>query len=207
MNIVVASDENYILPTKVMLTSFLLNNRQEYHNIYFLYSAVKKESVDALIGLVGKYDAQLIPVMISESDFEGFACLGPYTIETYYRLVIPHILPDTEERALWMDVDIVVDGALDEFYYQELGEYAWLARIVDELQFADGCQQFDAFQVADSVEVVMSAVGLHLLVTDGSVTVAVESLCHLGTEVLVGKVRAVYHHVALCARQREGHPC
>ncbi len=123
MNIVIASDENYILPTKVMLTSFLMNNQKEHHIIYFMYSSVKKESVDGLRNLVEKYDAQFVPVPVLEDDFAGFECSGCFTIETYYRLMLPQILPETEERALWLDVDIVINGLLDEFYYQDFEGY------------------------------------------------------------------------------------
>ena len=124
MNIVIASDDHYIVGTKVMLTSFLVNNRKEHHKIYFMYGSVKPENLDGLMCLVGKYDAELIPVSVSKADFAEFKFSGHFTVETYYRLNLPHVLPKTEERALWLDVDIVVNGALDEFYYQDFEGYS-----------------------------------------------------------------------------------
>ena len=73
---------------------------------------------------------------------------------------------------------------------------AGLIWVIDKIQFCYGSQQFDAFQVADSVEGVMSAVGLHLLVTDDVVLLdVVKGFFHLRTEIVVREVRGVDFHL------------
>lgn len=122
MNLFISADDNFLLPAKVMLTSFLVNNRQEFHNIYFLYSSMQQENLSALNDLVSRYEARFIPVFMDESDFSGFHTTKAFPLLVYFRLMIPHHLPESEDRAIWMDVDLVVNGSLEEFYHQNLGD-------------------------------------------------------------------------------------
>ena len=102
-----------------MLTSFFLNNKNENHTIYFLYSAVSSNNLNVLQLLVDAFNGVFVPVLIDENDFTGFSCKHGYPLLVYYRLLVGQILPATEDRALWMDVDLVVNGDLSEFYYQD----------------------------------------------------------------------------------------
>ncbi len=122
MNIFISSDDNYILATKVMLTSFLVNNPEERHKIYFMYGSVQEENLQALAQLVQGYQSNFIPVQLQESQFSGFKCSESFPILVYFRLLMPQFLPETEDRAMWMDVDLIVNGSLRDFYYQDFGE-------------------------------------------------------------------------------------
>ena len=132
MNIYISADDNYIVPTKVMLTSLLVNNRKEFHNIYFMYNSIQSNNLKELESLVGQFQARLHPLHIHESLFEGFRSTNQYPLLVYYRLLVPQLLPATEDRALWMDVDLIVNGSLDEFYYQDFdGAYLVACRDCD----------------------------------------------------------------------------
>ena len=106
----------------VMLGSFFANNKKERHHIYFMYSSVQNENLKHLETFVMGHHAQFTPVHVSVEDFGLFHCPRHFTIEIYFRLLIPQILPKDEVRALWLDVDLVVNGPLDEFYYQDFEE-------------------------------------------------------------------------------------
>ena len=121
MNIFISANDKYIYPTKVMLTSFLANNPLEPHHIYFMHSSVQPENIKSLDQIVTAHGSQFTAVQITADDFGIFPCSERFTIEVYYRFLIPIILPETETRAMWMDVDLVVNGPIDEFYYQDLG--------------------------------------------------------------------------------------
>lgn len=62
MNIFISANDRYILPTKVMLMSFLVNNSKEYHCIYFMHSSVREENIRELRDLVGQHQAKFIPI-------------------------------------------------------------------------------------------------------------------------------------------------
>ena len=119
MNIFIAADDNYIYPARVMLTSFFLNNSGEKHKIYFMYSSVKDENIQLLSELTEAHGADFVPVKINSDDFQSLRRTERITVETYYRFLIPHVLPKSEARAIWLDVDLVVNGPLDDFYYQD----------------------------------------------------------------------------------------
>lgn len=119
MNIFISADDNYIQAAQVMLTSFFMNNRIECHNIYFMYCSVREDNLRLLQKLVIKNNAIFIPVHIQTSMFEAFMQTDRFPVEVYFRLLIPKLVPEKEERAMWMDVDLVVNGELDEFYYQD----------------------------------------------------------------------------------------
>ena len=119
MNVFIAANDNYIYPAKVMLTSLLLNNANADLKIYFMHSSVKHENIRALEELVGQHKADFVPVQINPDDFTEFLRTERFPVEVYYRFLVPHILPKSESRAIWLDVDLVVNGPLDSFYYQD----------------------------------------------------------------------------------------
>ncbi len=120
MNFLVAANEKYMYPLKVMLTSLLDNNRGESHNIYFLYSNVCDDTVTSLKKYVEKgFDCKFNPRRIQEEDFKEFPVSHHFSIETYYRFLAQDIVPQEEDRVLWLDADMIVRKPLDEFYYQD----------------------------------------------------------------------------------------
>lgn len=119
MNLIVACNQNYVHPLRVMLTSFLNSNTFEHHNIYFLYSDVDQESIVRVKHfLERKHLCTFVPIAVHKDDFTDFPVSHHFSIETYYRFLVQDIVPKTESRALWLDVDMIVRKSLKEFYYQ-----------------------------------------------------------------------------------------
>lgn len=126
MNIFISANDNYIYAARVMLTSLFLNNPQP-HNIYFMYSMVSQENLRVLEQLVQNYGGTFIPTRIDNSRFQDFIATDRFPAEVYYRLLIPSLAPESATRALWLDVDLVVNRPLDEFYGQDLEDYVFSA--------------------------------------------------------------------------------
>ena len=62
-------------------------------------------------------------VLIDEKAFrEHNAEKSMFSIETFYRLFIPYVLPKKIDRALWLDADMVINGNIDDFYDLPFGE-------------------------------------------------------------------------------------
>lgn len=126
MNIFIAANDNYIYAAKVMLTSFFVNNPYS-HNIYFMHSSVSQENIQSLKQLVQTFGATFLPIQVVESNFQSFVSTDRFPAEVYYRLIIAEIAPKEETRALWLDVDLVVNGSLDDFYTQDINNHAFIA--------------------------------------------------------------------------------
>lgn len=120
MNILVSANDQYIFPLKVMLTSLLETNNFEHNNIYFIYSSVQQCNVDDIRQYVEEnFDATVVPHLINSDDFREFPVSHHFSIETYYRFLAQNIIPQTEDRVLWLDADMIVKKSLKEFYYQD----------------------------------------------------------------------------------------
>lgn len=121
-NIVISCDENYILPVRVFLRSMAEMNRDI--RIWFIYSRVGEASIEALRMDIEKYGWEFRPVKLDEEFekvFESLPIELYVTKETYYRLLMPWILKD-EDRALYLDVDMMIRGDIDPLYYADLGK-------------------------------------------------------------------------------------
>lgn len=127
MNIFISADDNYIQPAQIMLTSFLINNKYEKHTIYFMHSTTLKSNIEKLKSIVKSFGSDFIAIQITLESFKDFVATERFPVNIYYRLSIPSFLPEDEERALWLDVDLVVNDSLEEFYNQDFEGKAFVA--------------------------------------------------------------------------------
>lgn len=122
LNIVVAINENYIEPLKTMLYSLAYNNQCPL-TVYLLH----KELSDSIIGDLQEYiqyncHGQLVDIKVDNRLFASAPREKWWTEETYYRLLAFDILPQTVERALWLDADIIINKNIEVFYHQSFDD-------------------------------------------------------------------------------------
>lgn len=119
MNIAVAANRAFIKYLYVMLTSLLENNtgQKEPCSIYLLSADLKEEQIEIIKRLVETYEGNFQFIRI---DMEKFPKELPsnemITVETYFRLALPDLLPPDLERVLYLDADVVVLQSLQELY-------------------------------------------------------------------------------------------
>ena len=127
MNIFISADDKYILPAQVMLTSFFKNNNSEPHTIYFMHRNTLLPNIKKLEDIVKAFNSVFVPIQITADNFMDFTVTERFPIEIYFRLSISMLLPETEERALWLDVDLIVNKSLFKFYNQPFDGKAFIA--------------------------------------------------------------------------------
>lgn len=117
MNIVITVDDNYIRPALIMLESLFEHNGSVNSaiHIYLLHSNVCDDNLKRLAAHIGRLGGEFTDLRVPAELFEGAAVTKYFTKEMYYRLLIPQMLPD-EERALYLDPDIIVFRSIEEFY-------------------------------------------------------------------------------------------
>lgn len=122
INIVLAADRNYAEQVITLIKSVCYHHRnvrfylihQDYPNEWFL--AINKY----LLNL----ESEIIPVTIL-GPFKFSTTLKEHiTQSTFYRYLIPHI---PEERVLYLDSDIIVDGNIEKMYFSDFNEKYILA--------------------------------------------------------------------------------
>lgn len=114
MNVVITVDDNYIRPALIMLESLFEQSGAGIH-VYLLHSNVCKENLKRLSDHVGKYGGTFTDIPVPPELFEGATVTKYFTKEMYYRLLIPQLLPE-EERALYLDPDIIIFRSVEAFY-------------------------------------------------------------------------------------------
>lgn len=112
MRLLVTLDENYLPQLQVLLTSIWLNNPSEAIELYFMHSRVSESAVKEVDAQCRDCGYRLVPVSVPASFFKDAPVTKRYPQEMYYRLLAAHLLPDTLDRVLYLDPDILVINPL-----------------------------------------------------------------------------------------------
>jgi len=131
MNILVTLNSDYIKPLKVMLKSLFINNPGEHFSIYLMHSSLKKHELKDLKSFTEAEGSSLINVDIDDKYFEDAPTLLHYTKEMYYRLLAFRFLPQSLDRILYLDPDILVINPIRELYDTPLDDFLFAAAYHD----------------------------------------------------------------------------
>ena len=112
ISLLAALDENYLPQLHVLLTSVHLNNPGERMDLYLLRSGLSEVRLTALEARCAAYGCRLHPVPVDDALFRGAPVTRQYPKEMYYRLLAGQLLPETLERVLYLDPDILVINPL-----------------------------------------------------------------------------------------------
>lgn len=116
MNIFVALDSNYIHPLCVMFNSLAKTNAGNSFDIYVAYSSLTEDDFENMNKALGNLDARIHRVLVDDNIFAGAPVLDRLSKATYYRLLIGDILPESVDKLLYLDPDIVINKDLSELY-------------------------------------------------------------------------------------------
>lgn len=108
IRILITTDENYIPPLKVLLTSLRISNPQDEFVIYMMHRAVSEEEQGKLLRFCEKLRLTFIPIPIGDEVFSTAPVMKQYPREMYFRLLAPLFLLSGISRALYLDPDILV---------------------------------------------------------------------------------------------------
>lgn len=158
MNILLSFNSNYFLPALVLLRSLLMNNRWcENITVYVLYLELTEEEIRRFSDAAREFgNGQAVFVRVPEDAFADAPLhLKWISRETYYRLLAQELLPESVERILYLDVDMIVCGSLEEFYWQDFEGNLLVAccsyraftpvpEVLRQLTLPDDCIYFNA---------------------------------------------------------------
>lgn len=126
MNILFCCDTNYAMPLTVSVASIFENNKEYRINIYIFYSSLTDLQQKKLIELSNLYNQKINFVKVDTEYFKS-APVFRWSKETYYRLLLVDLLPNTVEKVLYLDCDIIVDKPLDDLFNIDFETYSILA--------------------------------------------------------------------------------
>ncbi len=121
INITIAINRKYVRYAYVMLTSLFYNNRDVDITVYILQSDLTEEDKVCISRLAKEYGQNIVYVDVNIDRYmENLPTTQNWTKEIYYRLLVGELLPDSVERLLYMDVDIIVHNSIEEFYHMDM---------------------------------------------------------------------------------------
>ena len=121
MNVLIATNSDYFMPSRVLFHSLLKNNPCPIR-LFVFYSRLTEDEMNTL-----RHDAEesghaeVCFVNVNREDpAQAPWRLQWISVETYYRLYAQELLPEDVDRVLYLDGDVIVRGSLEDFYNQDL---------------------------------------------------------------------------------------
>ena len=123
MNILIATNHEYIKYTTVMLYSLFVNNDTDIA-VYLPYTCLTDEDIQLLKDFIQLFPNKTFhPFMISKDFDEKVTSHNGISIETYYRILAIDCLPMDIDKILYLDVDMVIQGSIQELYNVDITGY------------------------------------------------------------------------------------
>jgi lipopolysaccharide biosynthesis glycosyltransferase len=127
INIVACLDKDYVMPVGVMMYSVCYNNQ----NIEIVFHIIADESVKEkdkvdLTNTASRFGGKYVMFYsIDRNKVSKFPDLidGP-SFATYYRLFLTEILPDSIDKVIYLDGDVVVRKSLLSLWQSDIENYA-----------------------------------------------------------------------------------
>lgn len=115
-------NDDYAPYCGVAIQSMLMNAAPEDSLvIHILHKTLSAENIEKLRAVTSGHNRDIRFAQLKDSDFKGFP-LPPYshfTLETYFRIAISRLFPDTD-RMIYLDCDILVLDSLSELYHTDM---------------------------------------------------------------------------------------
>lgn len=127
MNLVCTFDESYVQHAGVMLCSLFENNPRTTFRVFIVTDGLSATATDQLHQLAAAYGQRLELRKIEAKTFDGCPVTGHISVASYFRLLLPRVLPPEVGRVLFLDSDIVVRRPIAELYDQPLDGYTHAA--------------------------------------------------------------------------------
>ncbi|WP_143244840.1 glycosyltransferase family 8 protein, partial [Basilea psittacipulmonis] len=127
MNIVFASDNNYVNYLSICLCSILENNKHHAINFYILSQGISEDGQRQLMRVVNAYpDKTITFIPIPMEKFVDFPITIDYiSLVTYARLALVDIFDWGDvNKLIYLDIDILVNGDLGPLWNIDLGDHA-----------------------------------------------------------------------------------
>ncbi len=125
-NVLVTLDENYIPYLNVMLTSLLHSNPSCFFDVWLLHTAIPQGKTENTERILGK-NGDLHLVEAKDIGLDSAPTTSRYPKEIYYRIFAAKYLPESIDRILYLDPDIIVNGSIKELYDLPMEDYYFAA--------------------------------------------------------------------------------
>lgn len=136
LHLALAFDQNFITPLYVLLTSIFDNNAHNRLHIHAIATGVDQDERQAILRFAESRGAHLSFYEVDEAYVASFATFSDarYGLATFYRLLLPALLPSDVTKIIYIDVDIIVVGDLAKLYNIDIADVP-IAAVPDPVEW------------------------------------------------------------------------
>ncbi len=127
INILVTLDGNYIPYLNVMLSTLIRFNPGCVFHVYLLHSSISIRALGSTEKMLSDAGGCLIPIKADNLALDEVPTTSRYPKEIYYRIFAASYLPETVDRVLYLDPDLVLNGSILPLYRLPMEEYYYAA--------------------------------------------------------------------------------
>jgi lipopolysaccharide biosynthesis glycosyltransferase len=120
MEVACACDDSYLPHAATMLCS-LLENTPGPIRIHFLHGQINWMKILQLARFIRNMGAGFEDHPITDDAIHKLVTVGHFSSATYYRLLLPDILPITLNKVLYLDCDLIIRKPIDTLWNYDLG--------------------------------------------------------------------------------------
>ena len=130
ITIVVAANDSYVQHLGTMLYSLFKHNQDITFHTYLLNRDMANENKVLLDSIADRFRNTIRYQHVDAGALSNAKVNEHVTVETYFRLLIPAMLPQEVEKALYLDADMIVKGNIATLWNTDIRDYS-LAAIRD----------------------------------------------------------------------------
>lgn len=140
--ILCSTDDKYVPWCGIMLTSLFESNLGEHFVVFLLESGLNEKNISSFKLLAERYGAEIrfVPINIDLLDGVTIREGDTVSLATFYRLLAPRFLPENLKKVIYLDCDIIIDGAIRPLWETPIDGFA-LGAVIDESFYKDELYQ------------------------------------------------------------------
>ena len=145
IEIALAIDDNYVTQCATTIASILMNTKSKSISFHILNSGLSEYNKELLSSLKKIKTFNISFYKIASEDIKKLPLNRSWiSVATYYRLLLPSILPNNVKKCIYLDCDIVCLDDIEQLWNYDISQYC-LAAVEDE----DGTHNYKRLKLSN----------------------------------------------------------
>jgi lipopolysaccharide biosynthesis glycosyltransferase len=132
ISVVTTLDADYLQHCAVMLSSLITNNPVYSFHVYIIINFADNADLQRLEKFITASKNTLEVIRVNDGQINNFQTVHHITTATYYRLLIPDLVPAGLSRILYLDADLIVKKDIYSLWNTTLDNYS-IAAVIEPL--------------------------------------------------------------------------
>ncbi|MGH8001475.1 MAG: glycosyltransferase family 8 protein [Brasilonema sp.] len=126
--VVCAADDGYAMPLAVVIRSVLENLRSDRFCTFFIIDGgISQKNKNNILRVSNSKQCKIQWLKPPDALLNNMKLSGHLKVATYYKILIPVLLPDNYCKVIYLDSDLIVQGDLGQLWDRNIGNNYLLA--------------------------------------------------------------------------------